>query len=98
MNLPGKSSNGSNELLTRRRLCVKIGKNLNWRHLVRKILNSPVLVLLVLLATCAAAQAQNMLGQSGSRTAQSAVANPTSITTNPTNQGVVGSLSSLPEA
>ena len=65
---------------------------------MRKILNSPVLVLLVLLATCVAARAQNMLGQTGSRTAQLSVGNPASITTNPANQGVVGSLSGLPEA
>jgi hypothetical protein len=65
---------------------------------VRKILNSPVAILLVLLATCAAARAQDMLGQTGSHTAQLAVANPTSITTNLANQGIVGSLSSLPEA
>ena len=65
---------------------------------MRKILNSPLLVLLALLATCATTRAQNMLGQTGSRTAQLAVANPASITTIPANQGIVGSLSSLPEA
>ena len=65
---------------------------------MRKILNSPVVLLLVLLATCVAAQAQNILGQTGSSTAQLAVTNPASITTSPGNQAVVSSLSSLPEA
>jgi hypothetical protein len=65
---------------------------------VRKILNSSVVLLLVLLATCVAARAQNTLGHAGSSTAQFAVTDPRSITTNPANQGIVGSLSGLPEA
>ena len=65
---------------------------------MRRILSSPVVFLLVLLATCVAARAQNILGQTGSRTAQLAAVNSTSVTSSSANQGVVGSMSSLPEA
>ena len=65
---------------------------------MRKTLNSPVVILLVLLAACVAAQAQSSLGQAGSSTAQLAVAHPTAITVSPATQAAVSSLSSLPEA
>ena len=65
---------------------------------MRKTLNSPVVILLVLLAACVAARAQSSLGQAGSSTAQLAVAHPTAITVSPATQAAVSSLSSLPEA
>ena len=65
---------------------------------MRKTLNSPVVILLVLLAACVAARAQSSLGQAGSSTAQLAVAHPTAITASPATQAAVSSLSSLPEA
>lgn len=70
----------------------------DWRHkLVKKLFNFLVVTLLVTLAAGVIAQAQNIVGQPGSRSPQLAATSPTSITTNITaNQA--SALSSLPEA
>jgi hypothetical protein len=65
---------------------------------VRKLLNFPVLILLILLTTFVAARTQNVQAQTGSSGPHLMVANPTSNSGNLTATQIQSSLASLPEA